>query len=242
MTSNLKPFRLVNDLEINAILLDMNNKIEDWNKEHALFPLSVNLSRSMKPHLNTQKLTLLMSDNDPIGILIGSDNHLMNYTLFGDLSDSFNTTSQIVLLNLLKELLGITTRFHPNESQVFTFENWFYKGSPSLCLSLICKTHIINIHLHPQWVMKALPKSVSSQKSLKRLEDVLAHQTINLEAELMSMQLQLADIMQLQIGDIIKTDHQLTKPVLLKHQHQILGYGELGEQQSYKSIQILRPL
>ncbi|HBI21901.1 MAG TPA: hypothetical protein DDY37_04865, partial [Legionella sp.] len=48
------------------------------------------------------------------------------------------------------------------------------------------------------------------------------------------------DMMSLQVGDVIKTEHRMTTPVTLTHQQHTVCHASIGATRSYKSIQITR--
>ena len=70
------------------------------------------------------------------------------------------------------------------------------------------------ISLNPQWVLAALPKSIT-KKPITRLHEALSTQEVDLQVELTPLKLKLADIIRLHVGDVIKTDHPITEPAKL---------------------------
>ena len=242
MTKQLKPFRLINDSELKFLHDDIKQKLDRWNAEYALFPLSFNLNRLSKINIKSHQAAIMLTENKPLALLMPDDDHLMKHCLFGDESACFNNASELLFIDLLKDLLGVTTLTRQSHSQLINSEDWFYKGSPALSLIFNSGSHIMTLYLHPQWVLAALPIRAFTLTSLEHFETALMSQTLDLHVELTPITLRVEDIMQLQIGNVIKTDHPLNQALQLKHQHKTLDYCQLGEQQSFKSIQISRPL
>ena len=209
-----KPYRLINRSELNALQQTVEQKLQVWNDAHALFPLSC---------------TLTLIKPKPAAIC---DLSIIKHSLFGDQSDCFNTLTQMLFNELLTQLPGIQS--------IPLQEDWFYKGSPSLTLTLINACGSMPLYLDSQWVLKNLPTCQSSTIPPVRLHEALASQDVVLHIELNPLPLKLADILRLQIGDVIKTDHPTTEPVKLTHQQQDICTVDIGESNQYKSIQITR--
>ena len=76
-------------------------------------------------------------------------------------------------------------------------------------------------------------------KPKAKLEETLTYQRLKCQVNLAPFSLTLNDLMQLKIGDLIKTDHRLNEPLVLKHQEQVICPVTLGEMNFFKSIQIV---
>ena len=100
----------------------------------------------------------------------------------------------------------------------------------------------MTLYLHPQWVLQALPPHEIVQKPTGNLHDALDPQLLHWHVELSPVSLQLEDMIRLQVGDVIRTDHPLTMPLLLKNNQQTVCHVEIGETNHYKSIQITSSL
>lgn len=243
MNATFKPYRLVNDLELGYLQQIFERKLQDWNKDHALHPLSCQLSRApaCSPHtpasrpLEDSRLPAA-SPQDPAFLFDKQDLSIIKHSLFGNQSDCFNTQANALFMTLINQLMG-TPSLHDSQLE---FEDWFYSGTPSLTLTLKNSCGSMNIYLHPQWVLNALPSNDRIKKPTIPLQEALASQQLNVQVELKPMPLRLADIIRLQVGDVIKTDHPITEPAQLSHQQQSICSVEIGKSNSFKSIQITR--
>ncbi len=119
---------------------------------------------------------------------------------------------------------------------------WFYSGSPSLAMNLNSGSHLMTLYLHPQWMMKKIARPMRSLKPKVHLEEALSNQRLQCQVDLTPLSLKLNDVINLRVGDVIKTDHKLTDSLLLKHKQQAICPVELGETNLFKSIQIASSL
>lgn len=213
MTSKFKPYRLINDLELNAFQQAFERKLQAWNDEYAVFPLSCTFSRK---HSNK-------SEPRPL-----NDLSLIKHSLFGDQSDCFNIPSETLFATLLTQLFG---------TQPWALDT---DDAPLLTLNLQNASGCISLHLHPEWVLNHLPAYDAPKTPPIALHDALAPQTIPLHVVLNPLPLKLADVMRLQVGDVIKTDQLITEPLTLAHKKNSICNVDIGKSTSYKSIQITR--
>jgi len=209
-----KPYRLINDPELKMLQQEFDNKLQRWNDEHAMFPLTSILGRSTQHADFTRDLSIIKQ------------------SLFGDESNCFNALTETLFKELLNQLLG-TQLLDP-------IEDWFYTGTPALTLTLCCAGKTMTLYLHPQWVLNALASENNPKKPISTLHQALSAQHIDLHIELNPVPLKLTDIARLSVGDIIKTDHPITKPAKLSHQQKPICSVDIGESNSFKSIQIAR--
>ena len=218
MNAKFKPYRLINDHELRQLKQTFDEQLQRWNETYALFPLKCALSRS--------SMHLFTGANN-------NDLSLIKYCLFGELADCFNSVTEIVFIELLNQLFG-TQPIAPSD-------DWIYPGSPSLTLTLSQANQTKNIYIPPEWVLNTLPVQKTIQNSTADLHHALAAQQLDLHVELNTLPLKLADIMRLQVGDVIQFDHPITQAARLVHQQKTICDVELGAADSYKSIQIARP-
>ena len=233
MNTQWKPFRLINGTELNHLQQRFAEGIQIWNDNYALHPLSCKLSQNPKIYDVISPLWLITDANRSISISNKKDHELIKQSVFGKNSDCFNTISETLLISLLNRLFGTESlQWHtaPN------MDEYLYTGSPCLTLSIECDTLSTSLYLHPQWVVNALPQKRISPSPVSSLNDALATQVLPLQVVLSPIPLQLSNLIRLQVGDVIKTDHPITMPLLLKHDNETICNVDIGEQ----SIQITR--
>lgn len=248
MNSTCKPYRLINTQELNELQLAFEKKLQLWNEQYALSPLSCELTRNPTPPIqhtclmfygNAHPIALLHSNSplplvgEGLGVRVNV-RAIIKHHLFGNTADCFNTISDTLFITLINQLFDTPTsqlQIEPN------LDEWFYHGSP--CLALTFNT--ITLYLHPQWVLNALPSHTKTQNIITNLTDALDPQPIQLQVELNPVSLRLNDVIRLQVGDVIKTDHPITTPLQLKQNQHLICTVEIGETHSYKSVQLTRP-
>ncbi len=233
MNKKWKPFRLINGSELNYLHQRFAENLQIWNENYALHPLSCTLNQNHNGNDVINPLWLITDANNPLAICNKKDYALIKQSVFGNSSDCFDTVSETLLISLLNRLFGTESmQWHtaPN------MDEYCYTGSPGLTLTLECETLSTALYLHPQWVVNALPQQRVAAKPVSSLDEALAPQILPLHVELSPISLQLSNLIHLQVGDIIKTDHPITIPLLLKHDKETICNVDIGEQ----SIQITR--
>ena len=252
MNSIYKPYRLINSHELNALENAFKEKLRVWNEQYALFPLTCELrpiplsnSRSSVNYCETTPMAnndvlMVCEEDQPIALLLPLEGKgvrgSIQHHLFGDTADCMNSLSDTLFLTLINQLLGTQTpQLHSCNTQ--NLDEWFYTGSPALLLNLTN----ITLYLNPQWVINALPSYTKTQAPIKKLSEAIDPLSIPLHVELSPVSLRLNDIIQLKIGDVIKTDHPITIPLQLKQNQKTICSVEIGEANAHKSIQITRP-
>ncbi len=234
MNSKFKPYRLINCTELRDLQQAFACKLQAWNDVHALFPLSCQLRRNPKLPGSLKFDNLTNAANSGIALLDKSCLSLIKYSLFDDTSDCFDAVAESLFMALLSQLLGAAVLKETIEKWVI--EDWFYTGAPTCALTLTCANESITIYLHPQWVSDALPSNYRSTKSPVTLHEALATQRLQLHVTLNPLPLKLADVIRLQVGDVIKTDHPITDPLALTHQQQTICNVDIGKLNTTKSI------
>lgn len=85
---------------------------------------------------------------------------------------------------------------------------------------------------------KSLPKA-SPDARLTLLEKALAPQTIQLEAQLQPIPLSVADLVSLQVGDVLRTAHPLDQPLLLVDSKcSLVSHGFLGRLSQRRALSL----
>lgn len=237
MTKRFKPFRFINQSELNTLKQDLSHKLQVWNKEFALFPLTVVLQCNPKPHAFSDSSVFTNNDR-AIALLPKQNLFVMAYCLLGEVADCFDDISAGILPGLLQQLLGAGSL----EEKNYTHVEWFYTGSPALVMTLSSGRYSLNVYLHPQWVLNAIPQNTLLSKPKVPLQEALDSELLCCEVELNPMTLQLDKLLRLKPGDVITTDQALTTPILLKHQQQTVCHVDIGEINQTKSIQIVSSL
>lgn len=234
MTIRFKPFRLINELELCQLEQDLSDALQAWNTEFALFPLSLKLDCNPKPLAITGGSVFAANDL-AVALLPEQNLSVLMHCLVGDVSDCFADISNSMFLTLLQHLLGAGLI----ENSTCVHDEWFYTGSPSLALTLRSGEYSLNIYLHPQWVLHALPRKEQLPKPKIPLQEALDSQVLHCQVELHPLTLQLDKLLRLKPGDVIKTDQSLATPMLLKHLQQTVCQATPGETNQFKSIQIV---
>ncbi len=235
MNSKFKPYRLINGTELSYLQQAFACKLQHWNDVHALFPLSCQLRRNPKLLRSTQFHHVTNDANCSFALLDKSCLSFIKYSLFDDPSACFDAVTETLFMALLSQLLGTRVQML-GQGPTYICEDWFYTGAPTLALALTCVNETITIYLHPQWVSDALPSNYRSKKSPATLHEALATQRLQLHVGLNPLPLKLADIIRLQVGDVIKTDHPITDPLKLTHQQQTICNVDIGKSNTTKSI------
>ena len=227
MKSPFKPYRLINGIERSLLQQRFEQQLLPWNEQHALFPLSIRLrlSPTTAPQQNVCWAKAQATWCTP-------DLSMIQNSLFGDESPCFHRVTETLFNALITDLFG--------DEPLDPIEDWFYPGTPSLTLTFVSADQTKAVYLHPQWVIKALPAHQTAKQSTVSLHQALATQSIPLNVDLMPITLNVSDILRMQIGDLIKTDHPVTEPAALFYEQTSIASVEIGESNSYKSIQITR--
>lgn len=236
--NRVKPYRLINDHELTQFQRQFTKIMDTWNQCHALFALSCKVEKT-PPSENLSARFLYTSDqNQSIALLKQPDLSAISHSLFGEISDCFNTISHKYFMTLLEQLFDVKSLQKQPINGLHDMNEWHYPGATSLTMTLRGGNHLITIYIHPQWVLNHLPPREKIQQPLGDLEKALASESMHWQVELNTITLPLDDLLQLTIGDVIKTDHAITMPLHLKQQQQTLCHVDIGQANSYKSIQL----
>ena len=242
MNKKVKPFRLINCQELERLQQRFTNSLLLWNKQHALFSLSCHLSCNQRTELLTNEYVRFTEQEKPVALLAQQDWSAIKNCLFGDVSACFNAVSETLFITLLNQLLS-TQSLQQHSGHEIHFDEWFYSGAPSLTMTLSGVHQSMTLYLHPQWVLTALgPHEIIQPPMIGDLQSALEPQLLHWQVELNPVSLPLEEILRLQVGDVIRTDHPLTTPLLLKNNQQTVCHVDIGKINHYKSIQITSSL
>lgn len=242
----MKPFRLINASELQHLQTCFDKRLAIWNDNYALHPLSCKLSynpdhlstksmsRSVEPTFRPHDLTALINhENQPIALCNQHDPCVIQQHVYGKNSTDFSDINETLFTSLLNQLFGTTSLQWRADANI---NDYLYTGSPGLALTIESTT----LYLHPQWVINALPQQRTAAEPVHLLNDALATQALPLQVALNPIPLRLSQIMHLQVGDVIQTDHPLSMPLLLKHGKETLCNVDIGDNHQTKTIQITR--
>jgi flagellar motor switch/type III secretory pathway protein FliN len=243
----MRPYRLINFQEMNELKQHFSQVLQDWNHAYALTPFVCHLATLPKDYEVPQSLNII-ADKQSLALIGEHYLALTNQILFGENKPCFNTASQelirVLLSNLLKREQGTL-----NETKLPT-PDWFYKGSTSLLLTLNNSTspntgeksalNTITIILSPDWVYQSLPPNKLRENSCASLDEALADRVLNLNLELDPLRLPINQLLNIQIGDVIATDHPIKSALRLTQNEQLIAEAELGKSAFHKSIVLKR--
>lgn len=233
----MKPYRLINSLELVKLSLHVQPIVEQWSNDYCLMPLTMELFLPHKNYVPKEQFLITLA-NMPLASISQNYTEVLNQALFGVNKPCFNATSQeliLTLLNLILKTEDVSLTAAPSSTQ-----DWFYRGSTSLILNIHTATDHFTITLHPDWVYQNIPFLQATANNLKKLDDAVAYHNLALNLELTSITLPLHQLVSLKAGDVIATDHPISAPVHLKQQDQVVAQADLGQSSQYKSIILKR--
>lgn len=229
----MKPYRLINSSELKKLTEHISALVSAWNHEYCLHDFEVQLS---KPDAKDKNAALLIQDDlaQPLALLDATYLNAVQHALFGIQDPSLDEVSTLIFSRLIETLFNAQHNLitHHNEEA----HKWLYAGSTALMLQLQSQEHSLSILLHPDWVYKELPLQKSHASTLSSLDDALSKESVTLELQLSPMILPMGQLFQLQIGDVIKSDHPITSPLHLMQEQERVALAQLGQAASHKSI------
>ena len=233
----MKPYRIINGSEQRALYQQCSSRIESWNKEYSMSPVSLQIAPpSVENPIN--KGFIIHSEDAPLAIMEEHYLNLISEALFADIVPCCKLTCYELAEILLSELFNVP-RCTLGDS-IHSKPRWLYPGTTCLQLRLICQQNSLNLLLNPDWVYQNLPQEQPKKGNLCSLEEAVANNTIALNTELVPISLPIKQIINLQPGDLIATDHPLSTPLSLTLNEAALAQVELGQSSDYKSIIIKR--
>ncbi|RAP36962.1 hypothetical protein B1207_05900 [Legionella quinlivanii] len=234
MNQTLKPYRLINPSEINRLSQHFHRVLQAWNDVYTLSTASVYLQRT-RPVEASRMLYLYNQKGELIGFIPPAFFENLQHVIFGSSSSCFRGVNEQIIHELLSALFK--DKHLSTQEEQLDSQEWFYWGSPCLELELTFGQTTISLFLHPRWVVEQLPV-LSGNAPLSPLENNLSDEPLELEIKLLSFTMNLADLLTLKPGEVIKTDHPQNEDLLLKHQQLTLCTVHKGINDGYKSIQI----
>ena len=231
----MKPYRLINSVELSQIQTRFTQSLAVWNEQYSLYPLSLKVSIPDKDDQSTPNTLISSGSYQPIMRMTEAHYNLFNHALFGVPDADFNATSDELMLELFTQLLH-------SASCDFTTQNnedsdWLYPGSTCLLLTFSCEPLSLRCLLNPEWVYHLLSADKrKSPQALHTLDEALAEQQLTLSLELDSFNIPFKQLMDLQLGDVLVTDHKLTQPLTLNYGQKQLATTELGQLSDHKSV------
>lgn len=232
----IKPFRLINSVELKMLEQHFSLLLLDWNKQYSLMPLTLKRVLPAKEYCSPQLKCVV--DHDPLALI---DEHyltLVNQALFGENSSCFNPASQELFCTLLNQFFKVNQcSIHHCSNEI---PDWFYPGSTCLLLIISCNNTDFTLVLNPTWVYQNLPQKKRQGKMAHTFDEALSEQKINLNLELTPFSLPLQQLINLEVGDVLVTDHPITTSVRLMHKEKLLAQAELGQSLPCKSIVLKR--
>lgn len=243
MNKRFKPFRLVNSRELMDLELSFSKKLQGWNERYALLPFSCVVTNVCKPDKTDDDLLLCSNEYQTIALLQTKHLWALKQCLFGDSSACFDSVSQPLLAELIKQLLDMEhINLEQQKNTTFLQEEWFYHGSATIAIKLSIGKDELTLYLHPEWVQNELPKLNSDPLPKVDLKDLLGSELLRCQVELKPFTLKVKDTLNLKVGDVIKSDHLLSSPLDLKQQGKSICLVEPGQAKQHKSIQIVSSL
>ncbi len=234
----IKPYRLINSFEMDQLNRHFSQVIQSWSHEYARTPLMMNLEAPADNYSINNGFHIL-AEQTPLAIIEEHYIGLFNQILFGENKPGFNSVSQELMLILLNQLFKVEHCFI-EEGVVQPSPNWFYRGSTCLILTLSINQNNIAIILNPDWVYQCLSPNKTVKNNLCSLDEALAEQTLTLNLELLPLNISVKQLLNIQPGDVIVSDHPITTPLSLTRNNQVLAQAELGQSSHYKSILLKR--
>ncbi|MDI9817548.1 MULTISPECIES: FliM/FliN family flagellar motor C-terminal domain-containing protein [unclassified Legionella] len=236
MSGKCKPYRLLSPHERQTLQQHFLKVIDQWNQEYPAKPIHCQLTSAHKPE-KPDKLRLLQQHERPLALVDSCYLSFMNDCHFLSTADCFDDVSENLFISLIKQLLTVEDPAWAMGS--INTEDWFYPGSPCLALEFTSDHSHFDLYLHPEWVLAQLPDyQYQPASALGKLHDALAEEHLELQVVLEPFDLPVNQLLNLQVGDLIKTDHRLTLPLHLQHEQKIVATVDIGQNQTYKSIQL----
>lgn len=233
----MKPYRLINTIELQTLQQHFSQIINDWNEAYCISPLHLNLSLVPKNY-NLDEAYLIHDIDQDLGLITGDYLWIMNQALFANSHPSFHETSQELLLQLLSRLFQTNDcglQYHKSQKP-----DWFYPGSTCLLATLSCDHDHFTLLMNPEWVYQQLPQVQNIKCPLNSLDEALAEQTVRFNLELEPSNLSVKNLANIQVGDILSTNHSLATPLRLMHGNELCSFAELGQSAQHKSIVLKR--
>lgn len=212
-------------------------QLTHWNNTYSFTPLSIELSLPPKGYHADYGL-IIHAHDVPVASIDKEYLPLVNHSLFGIHDDCFNPSGEELFQVLIKQFLK--KEHCAVSTHECSIQEWFYRGSTALILTLSCNTNKVTMALHPDWVYQNLLPSQNNKKNRESLDEAVAQQPLSFTLLLNTLTLPLNQLMALKKGDVIATDHLISEPLKVTQHEHFIAHAELGQSSLYKSIVLKR--
>jgi hypothetical protein len=230
----MRPYRFINTFELNQINKRFQQIIEHWNNDFSLHPIHLAVRLPSLYEAENIRWSISNSLFQPLAVSNTKIHELLNYCLFGELNSYFDQLSDELFLSLMSQLLNSDSCFYERLDQVNY--DWIYQGSPCLLVQLNCQSHQLALLLNPSWVHKNLLPLSTKQPTTYVLEELLGKKLLTMRAELNPMKIPFNQLVDLQIGDVLLTDHGINQPIRLLQKEKPFASADLGQMLENKSL------
>jgi len=233
----IKPYRLINSLEMAGLNHHFNQVLQEWSEEYAQKSLTMTLSAPPEQY-KLPKACPIFAEGELLALIDDDYLNRINNLLFGENHSCFNATSSELLLLLIQRLFKVDhCLLEPGHQPS---PHWIYKGSTCLLLHLGSAQVHLSLIINPDWIYQNLTPICLGKNHLDSLDEALTKEVLNLNLESIPLSLPINQLINMQIGDVITTDHPLTTPLRLMQNEQLIAQVDLGQSSPYKSIMIKR--
>ncbi|ARG96955.1 FliM/FliN family flagellar motor C-terminal domain-containing protein [Legionella micdadei] len=237
MKKNAKPYRIINSIELQHLTHQFQEVLLHWNKTHFIEPIELEVSCCSEIYKFNETQLINDRNDSPIALIDQDYLPFLQKSIFGEVSYCLDQVSSEIFIRLLNDFLSMDSLQTTRNST--HYNEWIYPGSASLILTFSHNKGLFHLYLHPNWVLAHLQPQ-NSPTPLTGLELTLASKKLTLTIEFAAFRLPLGKLLNLQVGNIIKTDHALNKPLLVQYNNQTVCEGEIGRLLQHKSIQLTR--
>lgn len=233
----MKPYRLINSQELKQLTEQFSTILAEWSQHYCLHPIQCTLSLPSTQDFFIETGYVKDEQGQTLACIHDEIIPIMQDALFGEPLEAFNSTSDTLFLHLMSCLFEREPCIVTNSRNVNNKNTWLYPGSAALLLELNSPTQEMTLLINPEWVHNALPLQ-TPRGALHSLEETLEAQPLTLHLELSAMHLPIKHLAELQVGDLLVTDHLLSNPMFLNQGKKAFATAELGTTSYYKSTQL----
>lgn len=232
----MKPFRLINDSELNTLATQIEQRLQAWNHDYSLLPLQFEVARDW-PEQNTFPEGIALDDGKIIACGQSELIKLIQKAAFDSKEPELTQASQLLLLKLIETITkSDVTQIKPSDACASA---WKYTGHCTLVLHLSCSSIKACVLLNPEWVYQQLPRHPIKPKPLSSVNNALNQRDIDCTINLSRCVLSLRKLKALRCNDVLMTDHLVSKPMQLTIDNKAVAEVCLGQHQEKKSIKIV---
>lgn len=232
----MRPYRLINFSELQFLQQRMQQIVQLWCTQYSITNVDCEL---LIPNIEHVCGGWAINFQDEIVALTTPNSiDFITTILFGENERCLHAVSEELFLLLMHNLLDLENLSLDNTLE--TEANWFYRGSTSLQLILSNQQNSLTIVLSPQHIYQFLSLN-RSLSVIESIDNALDKQVLTLDIELMPLSLSINELLNLQAGDVLASDHSLTTPLQLIHDEQLIAQCELGTTAEHKTLLLKRP-